>query len=144
MNFYDLNTILKNLRKKIEHGLYFRDEKNIWYNLKIINTIYFKKIKCIICGHPKKMKRMGKKACLWFSFLFSFWFIAQWVLNDVTLCVQVFLGWGVCVCLWKSIFHIFILRDATNHLFCIRCDWSSIFLILFKLPNKLNQFKGVY
>ena len=29
LNFYDLNTFFKNLRKKIEHGLYFRNEKNI-------------------------------------------------------------------------------------------------------------------
>ena len=27
---------------KIELGLYFRNEKNIRYNLKIVNTIYFK------------------------------------------------------------------------------------------------------
>ena len=124
LNFYDLNTLFKNLRKKIEHGLYFRNEKNIWYKHNLLQ-----KINVLSMDAPKQMKGMGKKTCIWLSFLFSFWFIAQWVLNGVTLCVQVFLGWGVCV--WKSFFLIFILRVTTNHWFCIRCDWSSIFLILF-------------
>ena len=40
---------------------------------------------------------------------------------------------GVYVC--ESIFLIFILGVSTNHWFCIKCDWSPMSLIPFKLPN---------
>ena len=77
-------------------------------------------------------KRREKKKLGLRLFPYFFWFIAQWVLGNVTLYVHVFLGWGVCC---ESLFLSFILGVATKHWFCITCDWSPIGLIHFKLPN---------
>ena len=48
-------------------------------------------------------------------------------------CMLVSLEWGVSVC--ESLFLIFILGVPTNHFLCIRCDWSPMCLISFRLPN---------
>ena len=99
--------------------------------LYIAETLWFLKIYFGFILWMLQKRREKKKLGLRL-FPYFFWFIAQWVLGNVTLYVHVFLGWGVCC---ESLFLSFILGVATKHWFCITCDWSPIGLIHFKLPN---------
>ena len=85
-------------------------------------------------GLGKKLLNTLKKEnkSLFRAFPYFFWFVAHWVIGDVTL-VCLCLKGDVCVC--ESFFLIFILGVNTNHWFYIRCDWSLIYLIRFNFCN---------
>ena len=74
----------------------------------------------VVVDTPKKEKKAYRRPFFLVYHTFGLW-------QHDSLCAYVSRVRRVC----ESLFLILCLGVATNHWFCIRCDWSPIFLILF-------------
>ena len=104
------------------HWEFLWKEKSI-KNLKDFINFFFFFLKNYIffnsgCGHPKKRKRLIDGL--------SFWFITHLVFGNMTLCVHMFLGLGVCV----SLFFLFYFRSCHQPL-VLYWVWLVAYLPIF-------------